>query len=147
MGSIELALEDLKLQKRLNYAATARSHDVDETTLRRRHKGITDSKAAYDQRRGLLTTRQEEELINSINRLSERSTPPTVNMVQIFAAQISKKEPGVNWANHFIKRHRDRISSVMLRGYDASRKQADSVEELKSYFDLVHFPPPSNNTD
>jgi len=39
MPGLEAALEALKLSDSINYAATAREHDCDETTLRRRHQG------------------------------------------------------------------------------------------------------------
>ena len=45
MSAIELAINDLKLQKVLNITATAKKYEVNHCTLLRRFRGKTGSKA------------------------------------------------------------------------------------------------------
>jgi hypothetical protein len=58
LGSIESALDALKSQTDVNYTETARDHGIVRTTLMRRHKGITASKTAANERSRLLSTRE-----------------------------------------------------------------------------------------
>ena len=64
MGSIEKAINDLKLQKSPNIRSTALKYGVHHETLRKRFKGITLSQAEYYKTRQLLSNTQERVLIN-----------------------------------------------------------------------------------
>ena len=105
MGSIEAALDDLRSQEVPRYRPTARRHGVDHQTLRRQFLGICVSMAELHECLSILNNKQAYALINEINRLSARGTPPTVAMVRQFAFNIAGCWPGVNWANYFIHRH------------------------------------------
>lgn len=59
---MELALDDLKAQKKPNYAATAKRHFVDCTTSLRRHKGQTVSRATVNSELHQRLTFQQEEI-------------------------------------------------------------------------------------
>jgi len=96
MEPIEAAIEDLSSQEPPNIAATARKWKVDRTTLSRRWRGVTGSKAEANENLQLLNHQQEETLVNEINWLSERGTPPTPDMVRRFATLISSSEPSKN---------------------------------------------------
>ena len=85
----------------------------------------------------LLNNKQAQVLINEINRLSRLRTPPIVAMIRKFAFNISGSWPGKNWANRWIYSHQDDIYSIYLKGFDISRKKADSWKKLKKYFNLI----------
>jgi hypothetical protein len=137
MGSIEKAIEDLKLQDPPLFRPTARKYRVHHETLQCHFKGIQLSLAEYYKTRQLLSIEQEKVLVNQINMLSERRILPTNTIVKSLAFEICKKQPGKNWAYEFIQRHNNKIASVMLEGFDLSRKKADNYTSIKQYFDLV----------
>ena len=89
MSTIELTINNLKLQKVLNITATAKKYKVNRYTLSRHFKGKTGSKANKIEIRSLLNKQQEKTLINKINRLSAFSTLPTVTMVRVFALNLA----------------------------------------------------------
>ena len=69
---IEAAIAELKPQKRVNYAATARKWKVEPTTLRRQFIGETRSiQEANAESHQKLTSIQEEVLIEHINKLTD----------------------------------------------------------------------------
>ena len=137
MDSIEAALAALDLQESPNYSATARQFNVDRTTLSRRHRGITTSKAAGNEVRRFLSDNQELELIKYVNHLCDRGIPPTPQMLRNFAAEIGGRLPGKDWPGRFVNRHKDKLKSVYLEGLDLNRKKAESYGNIKQYFELV----------
>lgn len=137
MAPIDLALEDLKSQKKPAYAATARKYNVDRTTLYRRFQGKTVSREEYREDMSLLNNAQESALIDEINRLADLGTYATISMVRQFAFDISGNWPGKNWASQWCTRHSDKLISIYLKGFDQCRKRADSWYEVNKYFQLV----------
>ncbi len=86
---MELALEDLESQKQPNYSATARKYGINHTTLSKRHRGKTTSKAtAISKHFQHLTASQEEAFIVQINKLTNRGIPPTSQIVQNMAEEM-----------------------------------------------------------
>ena len=63
-ADIKLALDDLKSQKKPNYAATAKKYHLNQTTLMRRYKGHTmsnpEARSIYQK---WLTSAQEDVLV------------------------------------------------------------------------------------
>jgi hypothetical protein len=137
MGSIEAAIDDLRSQKAPNIKQTALKHGVNRSTLSRRWNGKTMSKQDGYDTQSLLNKQQQRLLVDEINRLSARGTPPTVQMVRVFAFNMGGTWPGINWASRFISCYDRELKSVYLKGFDVSRKKADSFKELKAYFELV----------
>ena len=137
---IELALADLKDQKKPNILATAKKFHLVESTLRRRWNGETMSKqAAISEFKQLLTYVQEEALIEQINRLTDRGLPPTVYMVRNLAEEVLGRPTGKNWTSEFVKRHQDRLKSVYLRNLDNNRVQSEYAPLYKYFYSLVLF--------
>ena len=87
--------------------------------------------------KSLLTPQQEKELVDYINKLSVFGLPPVVLMIRNFAFNISKKTPGKNWPTRFISKYSSKLDSGFLKGFDLSRKKADSLEAYRRYFKLV----------
>lgn len=101
MAQIDKAIEYLRsldLGEKINITQVAKSYGVDRSTLGRRYRGVQQSRdAQYDSQR-LLNKQQSRELIKWIKRLTDRGIPPTTAMLNNFARELSRKEPGKNWA-------------------------------------------------
>ena len=91
MAAIDKALEFLKTSGSINYAATAKKFECDETTLRRRHQGKQrarrDADSLYKSR---LSKQQEQDLVTYIRKLSLRGIPPTLSMIRNFCSGHSE---------------------------------------------------------
>jgi flagellar motor protein MotB len=87
---MQLALSDISDQLKPNYAATARKNEgVQRTTLQRRFEGSQSSRAeANAEHRQRLLIEQEEAIISHINKLTDRSLPPTSQIVCNLAEEI-----------------------------------------------------------
>jgi transposase len=122
----------------ISYRAAAKKYGVDATTLARRHHGQTQSRAAAAQQRQLLTPPQEAELVKYIQRLSERSLPPTRAMIRKYVAAIAQWEPSQSWVSRFLRRHSLSITNKTATSIDRDRHKADCIESYRSYFHLLH---------
>ena len=105
MDQIEAALQDLKLQDTKNISATAKQYGVQRSTLSRRFHRITNSAQAKHQEQQLLNDQQEQDLVNYINKLTEKGLPPTVSMLRNFARDIASREPSKTWSQRFCKKY------------------------------------------
>ena len=94
---ITLALADLANQEYPNFKRTARAFSVNHTTLQRRFDGTQRSYAqCRSETHQKLTSIQEEVLIGYINKMTERSSPPTSQFVKNFAEELCKKPVSKN---------------------------------------------------
>ena len=135
---IKAAIDDLRSQKRTNFAATAKRWDVERTTLAKRFRGETGTNEdANSYVRQKLTATQEETLIAYVNKLNDRGFPPTPQILKNIAESIAHTTLGQNWVARFCKRHRTRLASVYLRTIDHKRKIADNSQHFQHFFDLV----------
>ncbi|KAI8395973.1 hypothetical protein FOFC_21503 [Fusarium oxysporum] len=154
MAAIDKALEFLKTSGSINYAATAKKFECDETTLRRRHQGKQrarrDADSLYKSR---LSKQQEQDLVTYIRKLSLRGIPPTLSMIRNFAQDIAKIEVGKNWPYSFVQRHRNEIDCTWFDGFDIARRRADNASRgwrrtgLKPFDPDVVLSQVSKNTD
>ncbi|WKT53725.1 hypothetical protein QSH57_004309 [Fusarium oxysporum f. sp. vasinfectum] len=137
MAAIDKALESLKTSGSINYAATAKKFECDETTLHRRHQGKQrarrDADSLYKSR---LSKQQEQDLVTYIRKLSLRGILPTLSMIRNFAQDIAKIEVGKNWPYSFVQRHRNEIDCTWFDGFDIARRRADNASRYRAYFDL-----------
>src|SRR5450432_1876689 len=133
-----LAMEDIGKQTRPNWLGTARRFQVDRVTLMRRFNGTQQSiRLARSETHQCLSIAQEETLIGYINSLSDRSIPPTNQIVRNIAEELIGRPVSKNWTSGFIRQHNDRLSSVYLRTIDNKRVKADSIPYLESFYSLV----------
>src|SRR5882672_6788659 len=88
--------------------------NISYNTVNLTTKGLTASTAVKKELQSFLNYEQQRVLINEINRLSAIGTPPTVDMVRIFASNIAGKQPGIHWASRFCKQHHQEIASIYL---------------------------------
>jgi transposase-like protein len=96
------AVDALEPGEKLVYAQIAKKHGVEPTTLRRRHQGLTTSRAAYHENRRALHPQQEIELIQCIDRISKQGLPPSRDIVRRLASQLAQKELRYHWVNCFV---------------------------------------------
>jgi Tc5 transposase DNA-binding domain len=135
---IKAAIDELNSQKTLNYAAAARAHNIDRTTLSRRYNGKTVSRAeATSTYRQCLNDVQEDTLLRHIDSLTDRHIPPTSQIIRNLAEEILKGPVGTNWTGRFIKRHVERIDSYYLRPLDRPRASAESIPLFEHFYALI----------
>jgi DDE superfamily endonuclease/Tc5 transposase DNA-binding domain len=137
MDQIELALKALTLEKAPNYAKTAREFGIDRSTLSRRHREITTSRAIAAANQGLLHREQEKRLIAYINDLCIRGFPPTTSMVYNFAAELARRPPGKNWVSKFVRRWQSDLDARYLGVIESSRTQADQEKDYRDFYTLL----------
>jgi hypothetical protein len=136
--SIDSAIAELNMQIQPNYAATAKKFNVNRTTLRRRFLGTQlSAREASSQTHQKLTIVQEEVLIDWINKLTDRTMPPTTQIVRNVAEELSGSPVGKNWVSQFVGRYKDRLHSVYLRSIDRKRIAAENTEFIKMFYDQV----------
>ena len=135
---IELALSDLRNQLIPNIPDTARRFEVNRTTLSRRFNGTQQSsKASREDSHQCLTIAQEEALISFINRLTERSLPPTSQLVKNVAEELRGAPISKNWVGYFTKRYKDQLHSGYLRTIDSKRAKAEYIPLIRKFYDQV----------
>ena len=106
---MEAALESLKSLKpreKPNYMQVAKKYGVECSTLSHRHRGVQGNCTEKVNISRLLNATQESELIQYIDDFCTRGLPSSRQIIWNFAAELAGKEPGKNWVNHFISRHR-----------------------------------------
>jgi hypothetical protein len=135
---MQLAMANLNSQLDPNYTATAKRFDLVRSTLTRRIHGQSRSRAEYlSSETQRLTRQQEEVLIGHINRLTDRSMPPTAHIVTNMAEEIAGARIGKNWTSEFVKRHKKSLKSSFLRSIDNLRVKADNTASFQSFYDQV----------
>ncbi|PVH92563.1 hypothetical protein DM02DRAFT_478141, partial [Periconia macrospinosa] len=90
MGAMEAALAALEAQKdgeKIVLQEVADKYGVERSTLSRRWRGVTHSRAQQYQNQQLLTPVQEQELVQYIDKLTGRGLPPTRSMIRNFAGE------------------------------------------------------------
>lgn len=129
------AIESLKPGEDFTYTEIAERFGVVRSTLTRRHQRVTQ---APGKNRQNLNHQQEKELLQYIQRLTERGLPPTRQMIQNFASIIAKKDVSIRWVDRFVGRHPDSLISRWTTGLDSNRHKADSEAKYRLYFELLH---------
>ena len=136
-SAIELALDDLKLQKKPNYSATARKFGVERTTLAKRFKGKTVSRAiANSEHQQHLTMDQEKVLVEYINKLTDRGMP---HIVRNLVEEMIQSLVGRNWPAKFVQCHKTELKSLYLRNIDSMRKKAEYKPSFQMFYKQVSF--------
>lgn len=141
MDAIDAALRAIDAQRpgdQWTYKEIAEDYGVDRSTLSRRHRGITRSKADSAIAQRALHPQQEEELVQYIENLTERELAPTREMVADYAGKILRTTPlSLSWVDAFYARHKDALLKKTASGIDRVRHNADSHKKYVDYFSLV----------
>src|SRR5450432_2768209 len=137
---LDLALADLAKQAKPNFSGTATKYQVHRTTLQRRFLGTQQSRRiASSDNHQCLSLAQEETLIDFINDLTNRSIPPTSQIVRNVAEELAKGPIQPNWVGRFTRRYKDRLHTKYLQTIDAKRVKADYIPNLERFYKLVHI--------
>ncbi|EOA89015.1 uncharacterized protein SETTUDRAFT_106320 [Exserohilum turcica Et28A] len=94
MTAIEKALAAINsqgLEGQISYYTAAKIYSVAASTLTRRHQNKTRSRAAAAHPRQLLSPQQEKYLVQHIEKLSKRSTPPSQEIIKKYVTNIIKR--------------------------------------------------------
>ena len=98
------AIESLAPGEHFTYREVAKKFGVERSTLARRHQGKCQPRGVLHRR---LQPQQEKELVEYIQGLTARRTPPTREMIKNFASTIAKKGVSDTWVSSFLNRHSD----------------------------------------
>jgi transposase len=135
---IQAAIAELDSSDTRNYTQTAKKHDVNRSTLSRRHRNVTRSAAEFrSQSQQLLTTVQEHAILDYIESLGKRGLWMTPRTIRNLAEECVGHRIGKSWVGRFLKRHPTRLASVYLNGFDRSRFAAESAENTAKFFQNV----------
>ena len=63
--------------------------------------------------------------------------PPTSGMVRNLAEEVIGRPVGKNWTGDFVKRYKNRLTSVYLRNIDSQRIKSEYALLFKQFYDLV----------
>jgi hypothetical protein len=117
-----------------SYQDPAKKYGVWRSTLSRRHQAVHASHDDEAPKRRVIHP-QNEELVQYIERLTERLCPPTRRMIKNFAHPIAKKEVSESWITRFINRHKTQLISMWLTTILVLL--LDSYSFLKPFYLLV----------
>ena len=135
---LELALADLRQQIKPNFKGTATLYNINRTTLRWHFLGhqqsILDSHSETPRR---LSNDIEKNLIDFINRLTERSLPPTSQIVKNVTEELCNMSVGKNWVGHFTHWHSEQLHAGYLRSIDSKRLNAENETLIQKFYDQV----------
>lgn len=130
-GRLELAVQAYKQGHFRSYRAAARAYDVPRDTLQRRIAG-TQPQLGSTAKNHLLTSTEEECLVQRILSMDKRGMPPTVAAVRVMAGLLASQygrsvSVGKCWARNFVNRHNS-LKSKYNRKYDYQRAKCEDPE-------------------
>ena len=108
------------------------------SALSRRWRGVSRSKATYDEEQRAIPLQQELELVQYIIELHKTGLSPTRQMVRNFGSEVAGRELHISWVDRFLHRHHDHLMLRFGPKIDRVRHHADSLDKYDSYFDLLH---------
>jgi hypothetical protein len=128
-------------QTRPSAAFYASKFDVEQTTLRRRYRGVCKPNKEILQIRQRLTVVEEEILVKWILCMQSWGFPPLVNRVRLQAEELLKErgdhEPlGIHWIQKFLSRQKE-LKSYFAAPRDKERVNAISYSTVSGWFKLV----------
>jgi hypothetical protein len=126
MDPIDTIISSFDSLELIDSNEVARQANVHRTTVSRRVKGKTRSRADYREQCQLLLYEQERQLLQYIDTLTKRGLPPNQQNIRVFAQSICGKWPGENWVLRFVQRHSTVITSGYLTGFDILQKKANN---------------------
>jgi hypothetical protein len=139
--TIQQALADLASGAFSSVNATAKAYNLTESTLRRRFRGVTTSRATARQPQLLLSPVQERLTRDWI--LNCEVTGYAVSHAQLreFASLLSSSTGGpptvgIHWVKRFLHRHPD-LRSKIGKKVDALRSDRATIKQPKPWYDTL----------
>jgi hypothetical protein len=117
-------IESLDLCKTFSYREIAAKHNVDRTTLSRRHQGLQATREAKELNQAKLHPQQVQELIDYIKFLTARRLLPTRTMIVNFASTMAKSRVSDSWITRFLNSNADQLT------YDGTTLWTETVTRL-----------------
>jgi hypothetical protein len=71
--------------------------------------------------------------------LSGEGLSPTRARIRNFASFLAKKDVSERWVGRFLKKCSGLITNKYVKGMDPNRHRADSYDNSRQYFELLHF--------
>jgi tmRNA-binding protein len=96
------AIDARELRDKLLYWAAEKMFDINKNTLQQRHQSKTHSNATEAEDRKLLSSQQEIQLVQYIEKLTGRSILPTESIIKYHAAAAGKWRPSHVWVTRFL---------------------------------------------
>ena len=135
---LEEALAKCRLHDNPNFSAISIQYSVDCSTLSRRYHGKQQSYLeSHSESVQCLTLLQEQILIDFINRLTNRSLPPTSQIVKNVAQELSNRSVGKNWVGQFTRCHSDQLHTGYLQSIDNKRLNAENLVLMQMFYNQV----------
>lgn len=141
MDSVSLAIENARAATSdgsFSYQEVADAANVSRSTVSRRARGVTASRADGYQQQQKLAPEQESELAAYIEELTDRFLPPTRQMIQNFASEIAHEPVSDTWVRDFLHRNSDTLLYKWTTAMDKQRHYASSEDKYKSYLDVLY---------
>jgi hypothetical protein len=142
MPGINDALQQIaKLRpgEKICYTRIAKDARCDPVTLARHHQGVQADRDTKNLNQLKVSPQQETELVQYIIGLTERSSPPTRQMIINFVRGLAKIEVSQTWVTRFLHRHRDLLTNRYTNPMASVRHAADSYDKYRAYFDVIEY--------
>jgi hypothetical protein len=85
-----------------------------------------------------LYPQQEMELVQYIEKLTERYTSPSRTIIRNFALLLAVREVSESWVTRFLSGDSTYVKSWWQTGLDRDHHEADSETKYSLYFELLH---------
>ena len=138
MDPIQEAIEEIESREpgaSFTYRQVAKKYSINERTLARRHQGKTQPRAFAHLS---IHPQREKELVQYIESLTERRTPPSRTIIRSLASSLLGREVLESWVSRFLHRNSSHLISRWQRPMDQKRHKADSATKYRLYFELLH---------
>jgi hypothetical protein len=119
---------------KVNYSATARKFDVKMDTLRNRFLGKHKSAFVAHQQQRLLTTFQEDVLVDWMCYQAEEGRPWGREKIKLKVDMLTGKKPSDHWVKAFMSRHKNTVKFCGTSGLDPKRAQAFNRTNIADHF-------------
>ena len=138
---LKLAIQAYQQGQFSSHRAAAKTYDVPRTTLQHRIAKIQPKLNSIAQNR-LLTSTEEDSLIQWILSMEKRGMPPRIatvrEMANLLVAQHKKPaKVGQLWVRNFVSRH-DILKSKYNCKYDYQRAKCEDPELIRNWFQRVY---------
>ena len=135
-ANILLAMEAIRMNRKLSMRRAAEMYQVSKTTLLARMSGRIPAPEKRNARHNLTLT-EEETLVQYILELDARGFPPQINYVRDIANRLlaarHKKPVGKNWPYNFTQRH-SKLKTRFSRAYDFQRALCENPDLINAWF-------------
>jgi hypothetical protein len=138
---LERTLLEVANTKAPIYAAIARKHHVDRSTLSRRARGVQVSRAVSIQNTSrLLSNAQEEVILQKMETLTNKGIYLASRTIRNTIEAIVGHTIGKNWVGDFLTHYKERIKSINLVGFNQARIIADNSEIINQFYTNIRYP-------